>query len=335
MLTISSHFVRALMRNADSSGVDFNECLTEFGISAEVLQSPLGLVHAGQFVSLTQRAWQLFDDEYWGLTDCRCKPGHFALMVRYVYQFNTLQALLKEMCRFYNTTREDVSLCCDVEGDEVNFRVTLSHPEKDIDHFLTEFLMVIFHRFICWVTGKRIALTRACFSHSEPAHHNLYGLLFPCDRSFESPFNGFSFSVKTLELPLIRGWSEVKEFLKDAPADLLIKPASDDRFCTKIKTILLEQQRLGKGFSDFNFMAAKLCVSPPTLRRKLQAENNSYQQIKDAIRCDLAIDKLLNESLAVAEIGQQLGFVEPASFTRAFKQWTGVSPAEYRLNLKS
>ncbi|MEC8428056.1 MAG: AraC family transcriptional regulator, partial [Pseudomonadota bacterium] len=52
--------------------------------------------------------------------------------------------------------------------------------------------------------------------------------------------------------------------------------------------------------------------------------------IKDSLRRDIAIDKLVNENLSIAEIGQILGFVEPASFTRAFKQWTGVSPAEYR-----
>lgn len=334
MLTISSHFIRALLRNAEAFDVDVDECLMDLGIPNEVFESPLGLVHVEQFVTLSQRTWFLFDDEFWGLTDTRCKPGHFALMVRYVYHFGTVQVLLTEVCRFYNTTREDVCLSYVVEGNEVTFRIRLSNPDKDVDGFLTEFLMVAFHRFICWITGKRIALTQACFSYGEPLHNSSYGLLFPCERFFDSTFNGFSFSLKALELPLIRSWSEVKDFLKDSPADLLVKPAIDDRFCTKIKTILLEQQRSGNGFSDFNYMAEKLCVSPPTLRRKLQAEHNSYQQIKDGIRCDLAIEKLVNERLPIAQIGQQLGFVEPASFTRAFKQWTGVSPAGYRLKVK-
>lgn len=107
-------------------------------------------------------------------------------------------------------------------------------------------------------------------------------------------------------------------------------PGSDNTFTTRIKGMVLAQQRAGLGLPDFISVAAELCVSPQTLRRKLQAENTSYQNIKDSLRRDIAIDKLVNEHLSVAEIGQLLGFVEPASFTRAFKQWTGVSPAEYR-----
>ena len=83
MLTISSHYVHAMIRKAESFGVDMTETLFDLGISPEVLQAPEGLVHAEQFARIAQRTWQLFDDEFWGLTSCRCKPGHFALMVGY------------------------------------------------------------------------------------------------------------------------------------------------------------------------------------------------------------------------------------------------------------
>ena len=98
----------------------------------------------------------VFGDEYWGLSGFRCKPGHFVLMVRYVYRFETVEALLKEICRYYNTTREDVGFSIHIQAEEVVFRTTLRNPELDEDHFLLEFLMVAMHRFICWVTGKRI-----------------------------------------------------------------------------------------------------------------------------------------------------------------------------------
>ncbi|MEW5009970.1 MAG: AraC family transcriptional regulator ligand-binding domain-containing protein [Cycloclasticus sp.] len=334
MLTIPSHFVRAIVQGADRHGINSAELLQEQAISSKILQEEDGLVHGSQFVSLLQRIWETSQDEYIGMTDSRCIPGHFALMVRYVCQFHSVEALLNEMVRYFNTTREDVSLSVSSDQQTVALHVKLKNPELDIEHYLVKFMMTTLHRFICWITGQRIILDQVSFDYPQPAQHSTYPLLFPCSLSFEQSSNAFYFSTQYLALPLVRGWPEIKEFLKNSPADILLIPGSDNRYSTRIKGQLLEQQRAGRGIPDFNAVASELCISTPTLRRKLQAEHTSFQVIKDTIRRDLAIDKLVRERLPIASIGEQLGFIEPASFTRAFKQWTGVSPGEYRLGVR-
>jgi len=331
MLTIDSHYIRAILRNADKYGVSVAELLEECGISNDVYHKQRGFVHADQLIALVQKAWQQFDDEYWGLSSTRCQPGLFALMVRYVRQFDTLGAVLNEVCRFYNTTRDDAVFSVNVDGDEVFFTVKLVAPERDVDHFLSEFQMVSFHRFFGWVCGKNIILDRVTFAYAEPNHSYAYRILFPCEQKFNQDSNGFVFNARYLTLPLVRSGSELTAFLKTAPADLLVRPSDVDSFTAKIKGLLLEQMSKGNGFPDFNQVASELCVSPQTLRRKLKIENANFQEIKDVIRRDLAIDKLVHERLPLSDISLLLGFSEPSSFTRAFKQWTGVSPADYRL----
>jgi AraC-like DNA-binding protein len=44
----------------------------------------------------------------------------------------------------------------------------------------------------------------------------------------------------------------------------------------------------------------------------------------------VAIDKLLNEDVSVADLAEYLGFTEPSSFVRSFKGWTGQTPKAYR-----
>ena len=45
----------------------------------------------------------------------------------------------------------------------------------------------------------------------------------------------------------------------------------------------------------------------------------------------LVIVKLLtSEHLSVQEVAEQSGFAEAAAFCRAFKRWTGQSPAHWR-----
>lgn len=332
MSTVPSHYIRVLAQQLSNAGQDVESVLRALQLSPEVVREPRGMVLADQFVGLVQRSWQLIDDEYWGLTGQRCKPGHFALMVRYVHQFDTLSRLLTELCRFYSTTREDLLLSIESYGEQLYLYLDIAQPKWDQDHFFCEFMLTFLHRFICWITGKRIQLDLASFIYAKPSHAAIYTDLFPCQHKFKQNRCCLVFNNKYLSLPLIRNWPEVREYLHQAPADVMFMPGNDDRFSTRTKTILLDQFRREERFSDFNTIAKVFCVSPQTLRRKLQSENCSFQQIKDLIRRDIAIDKLTHEKLPIAEIGQQLGFVEPASFTRAFKQWTGLSPAEYRDN---
>ena len=55
-----------------------------------------------------------------------------------------------------------------------------------------------------------------------------------------------------------------------------------------------------------------------------------YQDIKDQLRSDLAIDRLCHSTLSVDEIGAELGFHDASAFHRAFKRWNGLQPGEYR-----
>jgi AraC-like DNA-binding protein len=76
-------------------------------------------------------------------------------------------------------------------------------------------------------------------------------------------------------------------------------------------------------------------MSESSLRRRLQKENTNYQLLKDQVRCQVAIDKLLNEQAKVADLSEFLGFTEPSSFVRSFKAWTGETPKSYREKMQT
>jgi AraC-like DNA-binding protein len=71
-------------------------------------------------------------------------------------------------------------------------------------------------------------------------------------------------------------------------------------------------------------------VTPQTLRRRLREEGRGFQQIKDELRRDAAIEYLLQTRVPLLEIANRVGFSEASTFHRAFKHWTGVAPGEYR-----
>jgi AraC-like DNA-binding protein len=77
-------------------------------------------------------------------------------------------------------------------------------------------------------------------------------------------------------------------------------------------------------------LSEKLHMSTSTLRRRLSARNNNYQNILNEIRCDLASEYLQHSQMPVEKISDLLGYSDPGNFSHAFKNWTGESPRNWR-----
>ena len=77
-------------------------------------------------------------------------------------------------------------------------------------------------------------------------------------------------------------------------------------------------------------MAEQLHLSTRTLHRRLVDAGTSYQAIIDGIRERLAIEFLERTDLSVDEIAERSGFSDVSNFRKAFKKWTGQTPAYFR-----
>ncbi|PKM29388.1 MAG: AraC family transcriptional regulator [Gammaproteobacteria bacterium HGW-Gammaproteobacteria-11] len=77
-------------------------------------------------------------------------------------------------------------------------------------------------------------------------------------------------------------------------------------------------------------VAGWLGLSERTLHRRLAAEGQPYRALDQRVRRTLAERLLRDSALGLESIAQQLGYAEAASFSRAFKRWTGLSPDQWR-----
>jgi len=75
-------------------------------------------------------------------------------------------------------------------------------------------------------------------------------------------------------------------------------------------------------------------MSVRNLQLNLKNEGTSYLQILNEIRRKRSFELLQDDRISIAEIAYLLGFAETSSYERAFKRWTGLSPAKYRATLK-
>lgn len=84
------------------------------------------------------------------------------------------------------------------------------------------------------------------------------------------------------------------------------------------------------GFPSLDEVAARIHISPRTLRRHLKIAGTSFQKILDQVRMELAQRYLTSTQRSIGEIAYLLGYEDPNSFSHAFKVLTGMPPTSYR-----
>lgn len=330
MATICMHHVLGALAAASQRGSDPETLLGRAGINPQLTADPGRRIHSDQVARLFRMVQLSLDDEFMGFSARPCRVGAFRVMCDLVGQCRTLGELLVKAVDFYRLLSDDITMDIATVGGTAQFSIGHDRPDLDPGHFLREFLLVIWHRFPSWYIGEAIRLRETRFSFPRPAHHGELQVMFPGKLTFAQARSALIFDAAYLDKPLIRSRAEVAYFVRNAPADVMTIPGSDNSLERQVERIVEADSDTGLVFPPLAEVAARLGLSPQSLYRQLKASGTSYQKIKDDIRRETAIRKLMQERLAVEEVSAYLGFSEARSFSRAFAQWTGMSPRRYR-----
>ncbi len=82
-------------------------------------------------------------------------------------------------------------------------------------------------------------------------------------------------------------------------------------------------------------LAEFLAMTPRTLRRHMARTGTRFRHLVNQARSQRARELLETTRLPVSAIAEQLGYAEAAPFIRAFRRWTGTTPARYRKQMQS
>ncbi len=136
------------------------------------------------------------------------------------------------------------------------------------------------------------------------------------------------FRAEDAERPFLTANAQMWDFfepdLKRRLAELDARATTEER----VRAALLELIPTGR--TSIEQVAKRLGMSTRTVQRKLQSESRAFQLILNDTRAQLARHYLRNSKFSGSEIAFLLGFEDPNSFFRAFHDWTGQTPSDYR-----
>lgn len=319
---ISPLFVQDALDGLRAADIPVAPLLARAGIDAD-LSAP---VTADQFGALWLAMADAMQDEFFGLAARPMRPGSFALMGHAVLHAGTLEQALHRALRFLRVVLDAPHGQLLVTGGQA--QVVLSDPDGPRSAFAYRTFWLILHGMACWLVGRRIPLQRVDFACAPPGDRIEYRVFFGAPVRFDQPHSLLAFDAGYLKLPIHRSEQALKQFLRGAPANLLVRYRHDAGLSARVRDRL--RGRAATDWPGFDALAADLRLSPATLRRRLRAEGQSFAAIRDELRFAEAQRLLRDTAMTVAELAQQLGFSEPSAFHRAFLKWSGQSPGRFR-----
>lgn len=71
-------------------------------------------------------------------------------------------------------------------------------------------------------------------------------------------------------------------------------------------------------------------LSTKKMQQALKLQNSSYADILSETKREIAINRLTETTDGVDDIAFSLGYSDHSNFARAFRKWTGETPASFR-----
>ncbi|MEP6867626.1 MAG: AraC family transcriptional regulator [Novosphingobium sp.] len=328
MATIDCYYFHVCTDGARRKGVDVDTLMRAAGVDPADLNDPAWRGDVDVMARLVRAIWSALGDEFMGYTRHPMPLGAFAFACEVARDSASVDAGLRRAIRFYNLATQDIATRVETGEGGTVVSVSFADPRRDPTHYFSEFWLIIWHRLACWLAGETVPMLEARFDYPRPgSYFEEFKYLFPCPHIFNAGGRSIMLDSRALAGPVQRTRNELGAMLAHAPLDMMTIPASDHGLSRPVRLALA-----GNCALTLEQVAERLHLSPDQLRRRLRNEGSSLSFIRENVRRDAATRALTRTTLSIEAIAAELGFAEPRSFTRAFRNWTGTSPSRYRLD---
>ena len=322
-------FARTIVAAYRRAGSDPTPALQAAQIAPAQLELVDGRMTARQMEVLSGTAMQALDDEGLGAFSRRLPWGSYGMLARASLSAPTLGIALKRWCRHHGLLTGDIRLSVESAGTQAAIAIDEHADLGTAREFTLVHVLRNIHGLACWYVDSRIPLQEARFPFPAPPYAEVFPILFAPAMRFQATRAELRFDARYLALPLRRDEVAMSQMLQRA-LPLTVLPYRRDRLLVQRVRQALAAQPLQTHSAEA--LAALLAVSPRTLHRQLKDEGATLQGLKDEVRRARATELLLRTTRPIKQVAAAAGFLNEKSFIRAFRGWTGQTPAEFRLS---
>ena len=208
------------------------------------------------------------------------------------------------------------------------------HPnDREFGVQSAEMGLVMGARVIAAGFGLPDALRTVWLDHAPMAPAERYGDVFSVPVRFDAPCNALLFHAERLGDPVDPDAGARLRILR-AHLELVRQQLEQQEDPPELRRIRDAAARnVAQGEYSAAALARRLGMSLRTLQRRVDELGTSVRSLTDEVRAVTARQLLSDPDLSLFEVAFALGYSTESAFRRAFRRWTGLSPAHYRRSL--
>lgn len=318
----------------EANNGDIDSIFGSTAIRLEDLDSPVHELSLEQFCRLfAEAACQTGNDNFGLHFGAQFEPKKLGAIGYAAISSPTLSAALRNMEKYFPAHQDQSSFGLIQDSDILWLSYKIYDPRITDRRQDAELSMGMFWNVFRRALGKDWSPLEVRFEHGEPENGAEHECVFGAPVLFGRRTNAIAFRRSDLDArmpdrdPYL--FSVIEPFLKSR-CELLDNP---ETFASIVR----------------NQIKLNLSTAPPTLpeiarlfglsecqfQHELHAHGLSFQDLLRAARQELSLHYMDDPEMPLTEVALLLGYSELSSFSRAFRNWAGMSPQRYRRTHKS
>lgn len=319
-------FPSTVWRAIQAAGIEPAAVLRKAGLPASLYLDPRTPLSVAQYFSIWKAIEALVDDSGFALriVEKGNRTGHQPGFIAGLYAASFRDAL-NRLLRYRLISSEKLWTCEDhglwTLGREWLFTAE-AEPALSID--LTFTLIVELGRR---GSGRPIKPVKVQYMRDFTRCEELERF-YGCPIRFGAPHNAITFESADLDIPFPGHSPEFLELITHSLAASVEEQKAHGSFSDHVKSVMKHEMMSGR--PEIGHVASELGMGVRTLQRRITDAGTNYRALLIEARRELGLQLVANPDLDTQKITSMLGYQDAASFYRAFKDWEGMSPGEWR-----
>ncbi len=310
------------------NNIQLSPLFTDAKIPIEQLPNPRYQLTPQQELRFTELALDALATPGIGLTlGQRYHLSSYGMLGLAAMTSSNLQEAFKIIFKYIQMTWTYMHFSLEQDDGLAIFSMEKNYDMGNCHRYMVDRDMVATYVFACEVLGEKLPLEYVSLTLNESENAAQYEQIFNCPVTFNQDTNKICFDKNYLQQPLAQSAIETSAVYEEQCQKVCSYLDVEGSFTERVRFQLIQTS---EQISHLETLAQRMFTTRRNIQRKLAAEGTTFKELIEDIRKAQALEHLNQGDLSIEEIAEKLGYSDAASFSHAFKRWTGYPPGAKR-----
>jgi AraC-like DNA-binding protein len=307
-------------------GVRPDSIMTAAGVATGIFADPESVIPMAAFGRVLTASVAKTNCAHFGLlVGQRCEASSLGLVGLLAAHSQYVGIALENLVNHLNLYQTGSTPSLSVADGEAALSYVINEPIESADHISDGVLATVFNIMRC-LCGRSWHPTQVLLPRRQPADATPFATFFQAPVHFGAESAALVFPAHWLTHVVPGSNPTIRDLLEKRIKKL--QSQKEEGFAARlrpiVRTLVLTHQCSAEA-------AARLFnMSPTTFDRRLAEEGLEFRKMVGEVRYEIARLLLAESSAALTEVAMRLDYSGLSVFVRAFKRWSGRSPADWR-----